>query len=49
MPGAEEVAGEPRPLGEGERLVEERDRGRDARDAVPAAAETEEHVGPVDV
>ena len=38
-----------RPLREGERLVEERDRGRDARDAVAAAAEAEEHVGPVDV
>ena len=47
--GAQQPTREPRPLGELERLVEERDRGRDARELVAAYAETEEHVGAVDI
>ena len=47
--GTQEPAREARPLGELERLVEERDRRRDARELVAADAEPEEHVGPVDV
>ena len=43
------VARQPGSLGERERLVEEADRGRDARDPVAAAAGAEEHVGPVEV
>ena len=46
---SEEVARKPRPLRELERLVEQRDRGRDARDPVAGAAEPEQHVGAVDV
>src|SRR6476619_6072187 len=47
--GAKEVAGEARALGELERLLEEPDRGGDARDPVAAAAEPEQHIGTVDV
>ena len=41
--------GWPDALRQSERLVEERDRRRDAREPVAAAAEAEEHVGPIDV
>ena len=47
--GPEQVAREARAVGERERLVEERDRRRDARELVAADAEPEEDVGAVDV
>src|SRR5262249_36825174 len=47
--GAEQIAGQLRADGELERLVEERDRRRDARQLVTADAEAEEDVGTVDV
>ena len=46
---AQEVAREPRALGELERLVEERDGRRDAGQAPPAGTEPEQDLGPVDV
>ena len=47
--GAKQPAREARPLGELEGLVEQRDRGRDARELVAADAEPEENVSAVDV
>ena len=48
-PRTEEVARQPRPVGELERLVEQRDRGGNAGDPIAAAAEPEQDVRPVDV